>query len=140
MAIKETRTSQAVTMEAHRQALIEIALKNEHLVNFLSQIEELLFNIGREDVEVIVKSHLERHGVAISVSIIYDSLYPGLELEDPPRNMKIRQAEVELFEALKQAKIKIVAGFVIGESQIMKTHLVIFKGKVYYQGVFSEEK
>lgn len=139
--VTETQLARAQAMEAHRQALIEVALGHEQVVEFLKKIHELLASLGRTDIEVKVQTHLKDDGVNVRTVLAYDSIFPRLGVANREEVAIKQRAEAVLVNVLKQAGIKLGVAMVIGTGTFVdRTHLTIFEGTVDYQGVFSEEE
>ena len=138
--LTEIKTDRAERMEAHRQALIEAALEHERVIAFLAKLNEILTGLGREDIEIKVETYLKNNGVAVAVSVIYDSLYPGQARTDPQKNARMEQAEATLLDALRHEDITVKSSLVEGVGHIMRSHLFLLKARVDYQGNFSEEE
>ena len=132
MAIKETQTSRAEAMEAHRQALIDAAIGHEQVIQFIEKLYEILARIGRKDVVVSTQARLENSGVLVKVAITYDIPKPGQQAYAPETNAILMQKERSLLGALREEKIKI--GFGCVDYHALQTDYVVFQGIVSYQG------
>lgn len=130
----EAQRDRTQKMELLKQALIDATLEHEQVVKFLEDLRNFLVRLERTDVEIITETRLKNDGVAVKVFITYDSLYNGQAARDPSKNTRMQQTEQVLLNALREEKINIGTGFLVGDGQSIKIHYTVYEATVNYQG------